>query len=74
MTEVLQAVPAPSPEQLARLAPDTQAQARFERGTDASGRERLTVRLSHDDEAVLAAARDAWLRALNAAGVRAFLV
>ncbi|PYE56465.1 hypothetical protein [Deinococcus yavapaiensis] len=74
MTEVLHVVPAPSPEQLAELAPVTDAQERLERGTDASGRERLTVRLSHDDEDVLAGARDAWLRALNAAGFRAFLV
>lgn len=74
MTEVLHVVPAPSSEQLAELAPVTDVEARFERGADATGRERLAMRLSHDDEDVLAGARNAWLRALNAAGFRAFLV
>lgn len=74
MTEVLHVVPAPPPERLAEVAPATLATVRFERGVDASGRERLKVLLSHDDEAVLAASRDAWLRTLTAAGLRAFLV
>ena len=74
-SERLSVTPAPSPAALAQLQPqESAAHAHFEFGVDPLGTARLLITLTHDNADVVAQARQAWLNALRAAGLRAFIV